>query len=57
MSESKPYFYETEIEWKGDKGLEACQRQAAGDRSWCAARVQRPRRKLVAGTSFRRLAE
>ena len=24
MSESKPYFYETEVEWKGEKNLKLC---------------------------------
>ena len=38
MAEAAVYYYETEIEWKGEKDL-ACQRQAAGYRSWCAAGI------------------
>ena len=37
MSESKPYFYETEIEWKGEKDLKLASAQAAGDRRRSAA--------------------
>ena len=57
MSESKPYFYETEVEWKGEKDLKLSQPQAARDRRRSAAGIQGARRKLVAGASFRRFAK
>ena len=57
MSESKPYFYETEIEWKGEKDLKLASGKLPVIEAGAPPEFKGRGGQLVAGASLRCLAE
>ena len=57
MSESKPYFYETEIEWKGEKDLKLASGKLPVIEAGAPPEFKGREGQLVARASFRCFAK